>query len=72
MSQVFVESEYLISKKKAQFFNSNFAAHCAVVSNTILLPDLQLRTNHRVNDFTINEEDIFAIIGNLNPNEAYA
>lgn len=59
-------------KKKAELFNSHFDAQCTVVNNTSGLVDLQLRNCHRLNDFTINEEDIFAIIGNLNPNEAYA
>ena len=58
-------------KKKAELFNSHFAAQCTVVNNTSALPDLQLRTNHWLNDFTINEEYVLVIIKNFNSNKAH-
>ena len=58
-------------KKKAGIFSSHFAAQCSVVNNTSKLPNLQLRTNHQLNNFTINEEDIIAMVRNLNPNKGH-
>ena len=55
---LFVEGKLISNfKKKAELFNSHFAVQCTVVNNTNntnALPGLQLRTNHRLNHFTIN------------------
>lgn len=40
-------------KNKAEIFNAPFAAKCTVVKNTSTLPDLQFRTDHRLNNFIL-------------------
>ena len=58
-------------KIKTELFNSRFAAHCTPVKNASALPKFKYRTDKRLNSFTINENDIFLIIKNLNADKAH-
>ena len=58
-------------KTKSELFNFHFAAQCTLVKNTSRLPKIKYRTDKRLNSFTINENDIFLIIKNLNPDKAH-
>ena len=53
-----------------ELFNSHFAVQCTPVKNASILPKFKYRTDKRLNSFTINENDIFLIIKNLNANKA--
>ena len=52
-------------KKKAELFNNHFASQCSLVKNASTLPNLEYKTDKRLNYFEINEDDIFSIIKNL-------
>ena len=58
-------------KIKTENFNSHFAAQCTPVKNVRALPKFKCRTDKRLNSFTINENDIFPIIKNLNADKAH-
>ena len=58
-------------KIKTELFNSHFAAQCTPVKNASALPKFKYRTDKRLNSFTINENDIFLIIKNLNADKAH-
>ena len=58
-------------KIKTEIFNSHFAAQCTPVKNASALPKFKYRTDKRLNYFTINENDIFLIIKNLNADKAH-
>ena len=56
---------------KSELFNSDFAAQCTPVKNTSTLPKFKYRIDKRLNSFTINENNIFLIIKNLNADKAH-
>ena len=56
----------------SELFNSHFAAQCTPVKNASTLPKFKYRTDKRLNSFTINENDIFLIIKNLNADKVHA
>ena len=58
-------------KLKSELFNSHFAAQCTPVKNANVLPKFKYRTDKRLNPFTINENNIFLIIKNLNADKAH-
>ena len=55
-------------KKKINLFNSFFASQYTPVSNSIVLPDISVHANTRLNSFSI-EEDTLAPIKLLDPNK---
>ena len=61
----------LVSDFKSGIFNSHFAAQCTPVKNANVLPKFKYRTDKRLNSFTINENNIFLIIKNLNADKAH-
>ena len=58
-------------KIKTELFNSHFAAQCTPVKNAIALRKFKYITDKRLNYFTINENNIFLIIKNLNADKAH-
>ena len=52
-------------------FNSCFACQCPPVSNSSVLPDVNVYTNTRLNSFSITEEDILSIIKSLDPKKSH-
>ena len=58
-------------KIKTELSNSHFAAQCTPVKNAIALLKFKYVTDKRLNYFTINENDIFLIIKNLNADKAH-
>ena len=58
-------------KTKSELFNSHFAAHITPVKNASTLPKFKYRTYKRLTSFTINENDIFLTIKNLNADKAH-
>ena len=58
-------------KMKSELFNSHFAAQSTPVKNANALPKFKYRTDKRLNSFTINENNIFLIIKNLNADKAH-
>ena len=58
-------------KIKSELFNSHLAAQCTPVKNASTLPKFKYGPDKRLNSFTINENDIFLIIKNLNADKAH-
>ena len=58
-------------KMKSELFNSHFAVQCTPVKNANASPKFKYRTDKRLNSFTINENNIFLIIKNLNADKAH-
>ena len=58
-------------KIKSELFNSHFAAQCTPVKNASTFTKFKYRTDKRLNSFTINENDIFLIIKNLNADKPH-
>ena len=58
-------------KTKSELFNSHFAAHFTPVKNASTLPKFIYRTYKRLTSFTINGNDIFLTIKNLNADKAH-
>ena len=55
---------------KANLFNNFFASQCSPVVNSSTLPNFSDKTQKRINDIEVKEDDILLIIKNLNPNKA--
>ena len=56
---------------KANLFNNFLASHCSPVVNSSTLPTFSYKTQKRISDIEIKEDDILLIIKNLNPNKAH-
>ena len=55
---------------KANLFNNFFASQCSPVVNSSPLPNFCYKTQKRISNIEIKEDDILLIIKNLNPNKA--
>ena len=53
---------------KANLFNNFFTSQCSPVVNSSKLPNFCYKTQKRISDIEIKEDDILLIIKNLNPN----
>ena len=58
-------------KKKANIFNDFFADQCSIFNNGSVLPGINLKTNKQLTNIIISDQDLSAIIKNLNPNKAH-
>ena len=58
-------------QEKDELFNNHFASQCSLVKNASALPNLEYKTDERLNYFEINENDILSIIKNLNASKAH-
>ena len=58
-------------KIKSELFNSHFAAQCTPVKNASTLPKFKYTTDKRLNSFTIDENDIFLIVKNLDADKPH-
>ena len=61
------ETDY---KKKAAIFNTFFAKQCNI-DNGSVLPEIVLKSDKRLTDFTFTSLDLSKIINNLNSNKAH-
>ena len=52
-------------------FNDFFASQCSLIDNNSTLPQMVFNTNNRLNNISINHEDIVKIIRNLNTAKAH-
>ena len=57
--------------QKASIFNKFFASQCTPLQNSSSLPTFYLRTDETLSSLNVNDDDIFAIIKNLNPNKSH-
>ena len=57
--------------QKASIFNKFFASQCTPLQNSSSLPIFYLRTDEILSTLNIRDDDIFAIIKNLNPNKSH-
>ena len=56
---------------KANLFNNFFASQCSPVVNSSTLPNFCYKTQKRVSDIEIKEDNILLIIKNFNSNKAH-
>ena len=56
---------------KANILNNFFTSQCSPVVNSSTLPNFCYKTQKRISDIEIKEDDILLIIKNLNPNKAH-
>ena len=66
-------NEEIISNfsQKASILNNFFASQCTPLQNSSSLPTFFLRTDETLSTLNISDDDIFAIIKNLNPNKSH-
>ena len=57
--------------QKASIFNKSFASQCTPLQNSSILPTFYLRTDETLSSLKTSDNDIFAIIKNLNPNKSH-
>ena len=57
--------------RKASIFNKFFASQCTPLQNSSRLPIFYLRTDETLSSSNTNDNDILAIIKNLNPNKSH-
>ena len=57
--------------QKASIFNKFFASQCTPLQNSSSLPTFYLRTDETLSLLNVNDDYIFAIIKNLNPNKSH-
>ena len=57
-------------EKKVELFNNHFASQCSLVKNASTSPNLEYKTDERLNYFEIHEDGILPIIKNLNASKA--
>ena len=58
-------------EKKAELFNNHSASQCLLVKKASTLPNLEYKTDKRLNYFEINENEILSIIKNLNASKTH-
>ena len=58
-------------EKKAELFNNHFASQRSLVKNASALPNLEHKTDKRLNYFFMNKNYILSIIKNLNASKAH-
>ena len=56
---------------KANQFNNFFTKQCSPAVNSSTLPNFCYKTQKRISDIEIKEDDIVLIIKNVNPNKAH-
>ena len=57
-------------REKAKFFNDFFSQQCQPIINSSVLPNYIFLTNKRIDQLTIRNDEIIALIRNINPNKA--
>ena len=67
-----VDGEIILNfSQKASTFNKFFASQRTPLQNSSSLPTFYLRTDETLSSLNVNDDDIFAIIKNLNPNKSH-
>ena len=68
---ILVENTFILDcKEKAELFTTFFCKQCSLIFTNSVLPPLVYRTNARLNQIPISENDIVSLICRLNPNKA--
>ena len=57
-------------REKAKLLNDLFSQQCKPIINNSVLPNFSLLTNKRIDQITIRNDEIIALIRNINPNKA--
>ena len=57
--------------QKASIFNKFFASQCTPLQNSSSLPTFYLGKDETLSSLNVCEDDIFAIIKNLNPDKSH-
>ena len=60
----------LVCREKAKLFNDFFPQQCKPIINSSVLPNFIFLTNKRIDNITIGNDEIIALIRNINPNKA--
>ena len=66
-----VNNVFILScKEKAKLFNNFFSKQCSLITNSSELPAITFLTEKRIDNITIQSDEIISLIRNLNPNKA--
>ena len=66
-----VDHLYILNcKEKAKYFNDFFSQQCKTVINNSVLPTLTPLTNNRMDQITIEPDEIISLVQKINPNKA--
>ena len=57
-------------RERAKHFNDIFSQQCKPIINSSVLPNFIFLTNKRIDNITIRNDEIIALIRNINPNKA--
>ena len=57
-------------REKAKLFNDFFSKQCKPIINSSVLPNFIFLADQRIDQLTIGNDDIIALIRNINPNKA--
>ena len=57
-------------REKAKLLNDFFSQQCKPIINNSVLPNFTFLTNKRIDQITIRNDEIIALIRNINPNKA--
>ena len=57
-------------RENAKLFNDFFSQQCKPIINSSVLPNFIFLTNKRIDNITIGNDEIIALIRNINPNKA--
>ena len=72
MSPVFFEGKLISDfERQDELFNNHFASQCYFVKNASTLLNVEDKTDVRLDNVEINENDILSIIKNLNASKAH-
>ena len=68
---VLVNNVFIMNcREKAKLFNDFFSKQCTPIFNSSVLPTINFLTDKRIDDISIQSDEIIRLIRNLNPNKA--
>ena len=68
---ILVKNVFIMNcREKAKLFNDFFSKQCTPIFNSSVLPTINFLTDKRIDDISIQSDEIIRLIRNLNPNKA--
>ena len=66
-----INNQFILNcREKAKYFNDFFSHQCKPIINNSVLPNLTLLTDKKIDQITIENDEIISLIRNINPNKA--
>ena len=66
-----INNQFILNRsEKAKYFNDFFSQQCKPIINNSVLPSLTLLTDKKLDQITIENDEIISLIRNINPNKA--